>query len=335
MKNRFNRFCHVGSIYSLLLYIAYSTDEQIKNTFYIFDWMIPDEFTQKFKKSYHFHRHAFIPRKFSWIDLFVQKKMFCPIISKESELFANDHLWSSSAVIGKHSYTLLEDSAGICSNYLCGHLWRKYECYRNSKLYKIRKFLFGPVEGFPHANNEFCTDLLLTTDDCPDYVCKKVIHRINWFGLWNTFSEWKREYIMNVYNFSTEDFDLIKMKNIILFTQPLYPDIVSAKEHERIYRAIIEKYPKEKLLVKTHPRDKFPYEKISEKLTIFRKMLPSQIFDMLGIKFKTAVTVYSSAAKNFEYPITIDWYGTECSDELYKKSGHKIPPASACLKSLQ
>ncbi|MDY6264639.1 MAG: hypothetical protein SPM09_09550 [Fibrobacter sp.] len=334
MKKHFNRFCHIGSIYSLLLYIAYSTDEQLRDTFYIFDWMIPNEFAQKFKNSYHFHRHSFIPRMFSWIDLFIQKKLFCPCIDKESELFANDHLWSSSAVIDNHSYTLLEDSAGICSNYWCGNLRHKYESYRKSKSYKIRNFLFGSVEGFPHANNEICTDLLLTTDDFPDYISKKTIHRIKWFGLWNTFSKWKQEYIKNVYDISTEDLDFIKTKKIVLFTQPLYPDLISAKEHERIYQAIIEKYPIEKMLIKVHPRDTFLYEKINEKLTIYRKTLPSQVFDMFGIKFSTAVTVFSSAAKNFEYPITIDWYGTECSDELFKKVGRAIPPNNACIKTL-
>lgn len=336
MKNRFKRFCYVGSIYSLLTYIVYSSEEQLKNTFYIFDWKIPSDFVKKFRNSYHFRRHFFIPWRLSWMDLFLQKHLFCPYICKNAELYANDHLWSASAVIGRHPYTLLEDSAGICSNYRYGNIRSKYENYRKSKsyTYKIRRFFFGPVEGFPHGDNEYCTDLLLTTDDFPDYISKKTIHRIKWFGLWNTFSKWKQEYIKNVYDISTEDLDFIKTKKIVLFTQPLYPDLISAKEHERIYQAIIEKYPIEKMLIKVHPRDTFLYEKINEKLTVFRKMLPSQIFDMFGIKFNTAITVFSSAVKNFEYPITIDWFGSECSDELYKKRGHIIPPDNVCLKGI-
>jgi hypothetical protein len=298
--------------------------------------MISKEFAAKFENAYRFCLHTFLPRKwyFSWLDLSVQKILFCPSIHKSDELFANDHLWSSPKIIGKHDYMLLEDSAGICSNYWFGQIRLNMEENRKSKSYKIRKMLFGPVEVHPHGSNECCTDLLLTTDDSPEYIRGKKIHRINWFNLWDSFSEWKKKFIMDVYDFSSEDICFIKSKKIILFTQPLFPDLIPAEEHERIYCSIIKKYPIEDLLVKPHPRDTFPYEQLDEKLMVFRKRFPSQIFDMAGIKFEKAITVFSSAVKSFEYPVSVDWYGTECSKLLFEKRGHVPPPKDVCLKTI-
>jgi len=335
-KEKNMRFCHVGSIYSLLVYIAYSTDDQLKRTFYLFDRMIPDEFASKFKNYFHFHKHSWLPSKwyFYWLDLMFQKVFFCPRIKKDAELFANDHLWSSSAIIGRHSYTLLEDGARICSMYWFGKDRTYMESNRKTKSYKIRRFLFGPVEVHPHGDNPCCTNLLLTTDDCPDYVRTKKIYRLYWNGLWDSFSEWKKKMIMDVYDFSIDDMEYVKSGKIILFTQPLYPDFISEEEHEKIYRAIIKKYPEKDLIIKPHPRDTFSYEKISSNLKVFKKNFPSQLFEMLGIKFDVAVTAFSSAVMNFEYPLKIDWYGTECSETWYKKFGHIEPPKGACLKTL-
>lgn len=336
MKNHFKRFCHVGSVYSLLVYIAYSTDEQLKNTFYIFDWMISKEFAQKFKNVYHYRKHKLLQNKwyFSYIDLMFQKYFLCKHIPKDAKLFANDHLWSSSAIIGRHKYTLLEDAARICSMYWYGKKRTDMEYNRKTKSYKLRRLLLGPVEVHPHGDNVCCTELLLTTDDHPDYIKNKLIYKLNWNGLWETFSSWKKDFLMKTYDFSLEDIDYIKSGKVILFTQPLYPDFVSKEEHEKIYRSIISNYSAEELLIKPHPRDSFQYETISSNLRVFRKRIPSQFFDMLGIHFNTAATVSSSAVMNFEYPIKIDWFGTECSSDLFKVCGHIEPPKGACLKDL-
>ena len=241
MKRNVKRFCHVGSIFSLLVYIVYSTDDEIKSTFYLFDRMISCDFAKKFENSYRFCRHAFFPRKwyFAWFDLKMQKLLFCPKISRDSVLFANDHLWSSAAIIGRHSYVLLEDGALICTNYWLGAQRKEMELNRKTKSYVLRKFLFGPVESRPNGDNDCCTDMILTTDECPVYIKKQKIHRLNWNGLWNSFSEWKKNFIMKIYDVSFEDLVMIKSKKIVLFTQTLYPDALSEEEHEKVIKQLL------------------------------------------------------------------------------------------------
>jgi hypothetical protein len=60
---------------------------------------------------------------------------------------------------------------------------------------------------------------------------------------------------------------------------------------------------------------------------VFEKPIPMHLFNLLGVRFKKAITVFSSTVVSFDYNIEIDWYGTEISKALVDKFGiQKCPP---------
>ena len=99
----------------------------------------------------------------------------------------------------------------------------------------------------------------------------------------------------------------------------------------KLYGQIVNNYDKNNLIIKTHPRDNIPYEQLFPGIVVFRKKVPSQLIDLVGVHFKKAITVFSSAALSFAYPIQVDWYGTEIHPKVLSIYGHYTPPSEARL----
>jgi hypothetical protein len=88
----------------------------------------------------------------------------------------------------------------------------------------------------------------------------------------------------------------------------------------------VNNYDRGTLLIKKHPRETFDYKILFPDIPVFEKPIPIQLFDLLGVRFKRAITVFSSAVASFDYDIKIDWYGTEISEALLKNFGSKRCP---------
>ncbi|WP_218667906.1 glycosyltransferase family 52, partial [Rodentibacter caecimuris] len=79
-------------------------------------------------------------------------------------------------------------------------------------------------------------------------------------------------------------------------------------------------YDKEKLVVKTHPREKTNYQGYFPDVEVFNENYPSEILDVLGVKFEKAVTLFSTAV--YVYPKeNVDFYGTKIHPKLEKRFG--------------
>lgn len=330
MKEKYNNLCVVGSIYSLLVYLSNSTDEDIENTFYVFTEHIPVEISSRFEHSCVINQNTFFSRKWfiSWLYLRLIIWWKLPQL-KQLTIFANDHLVISPFIIGSKNYILIEDSAYVCSRFYNGNRRKELQSFIEHKSYWIKKILTGETLYRHNGNNKQCIGVIQTTKDDAPYLKGKKILTCPLFNKWHEFSEYKKNFIKNVYNIKQYDIDMILSKTIILFTQPFYLDYITEKEHEEIYKGIISKYPTKSLLIKTHPRDRFDYKKINQDLFIFDKKIPSQLFDLFGIKYKVAITVNSSSVLNLGYKLDLHWYGTECNKSLLKKLGPSMPPAGA------
>ena len=139
--------------------------------------------------------------------------------------------------------------------------------------------------------------------------------------LWKLKTKEEQGGILEVFGFNREILEKIKEKNTILFTQPLSEDgILNEQEKIELYSKIILKYPKEKLIIKTHPREKTNYSKVFNEIYILEQNFPAEIFKLLEISFKKGITLFSTAvlANNCE---EIDFYGTEVHPKLLKKFG--------------
>lgn len=90
---------------------------------------------------------------------------------------------------------------------------------------------------------------------------------------------------------------LRKEVNGILYTQPISEDgYVKEKDKIRIYKELVEYYSKYgKIFVKIHPRDMTQYDFPEE--MILKGNYPSELLNILGVKFKFAVGLCTSAVE--------------------------------------
>lgn len=329
-KKKYSRICVVCTVYSLLEYLLYSSYEEIENTYFILeDWMCPD-FGNKFQNTYRmpaWKSGLFWNPNLVWIRWYYIKWFKLPSF-KNAQLFTLDHLSYHPVLIGRHQYTLLEDGP-YCHSCMMKNdlLYSVFEEMRMENLtslkqkvlFRFRKFVYGPVYFNRWGKNDICSNIILSTDDYLDYFGKKKLIRCSFRGIWNTFSSFKQDFILRVFSMTHEDVEMLQSKKIIVFTQAL-TDYVSKEEHGNIWKRIISKYPLSEVLLKPHPRDYYEYESEIEGISVFRKKIPSQFFEVLNLEFAKAVTAYSSSVFHLNAK-EIDWYGTEVSEKILARLG--------------
>ncbi|WP_373076757.1 glycosyltransferase family 52 [Fusobacterium mortiferum] len=160
----------------------------------------------------------------------------------------------------------------------------------------------------------------------PQIIYKKIdIHKIKILNLNKYWKENKtkseKEEILKIFYINDNLIKKIHKKKIILYTQPLSEDeIISEQEKIELYSKIILQYPKEKLILKRHPREITNYKNIFKDIFIIEENFPSEILELLEIRFEKVVTVFSTAVLNIKSE-GIDFYGTEVHPKLLKRFG--------------
>lgn len=83
----------------------------------------------------------------------------------------------------------------------------------------------------------------------------------------------------------------------VVFTQPLSEDgFISEERKLEIYRIICERFDSEQTVLKVHPRDTSAYADV--KAMVLRESFPSELFDVLGVRFHAAVGICTGAVNN-------------------------------------
>ena len=321
-KNEITRVCIFTSVYSLLIYLLYSNDDELKKTFYFFTSGVTKSIREKFpghffiniinskrkKKSYTIIKSIYL---FFFIYLF--RYLRWPFLRK-ADIFCNDHNLIPPFIIGKKEYAFIEEEPKILSI--------KREA--NSRFVKglsqkILCNLISDVVGKPFANNKQCKSLVLTEDDDVPYIMDKKKYIMNLHRAWDKASERKRKYILNIYNIYTDDINILEAKTHILLVQPLSTDgTISEDEQISIYRQIIEKYDPSSLLIKSHPRDLIDYRKYFPNICIFDKPIPMQLLILISHNnFIKAITLFSSAIKFFPDTVEKEWIGSSVHPALF------------------
>ena len=154
---------------------------------------------------------------------------------------------------------------------------------------------------------------------------KEIAHKveiINLRNLWNNKTLEEQNEILDIFSFDLDIKQKLIGKDIILFTQPLSEDnIVTENEKIAIYSKIIKKYPKERLIIKSHPRELTKYKEIFKDYLVLDNPFPFEILNLLDVSFIKAVTLFSTAALGLGDNIKIDFYGTEVHPKILKKFG--------------
>lgn len=295
-----------GSLWSLLIYLIVNTLDDIKRTHYFFaDKGIPQEVRKQFK---HHVINIRWDDKINW-----RLTQFCYIFIPFfnvirwpfllfSDIWGIDQGFGIQSIIGRRSYTLVEDGA---VNYCTQDM-------TNTGRHKlIRKLLWGDIYLNDIGRNSKCRKIILTQPSNDSKLKDKTVI-VDIPSLWNKSSDEKKSYILSRFNISSEDIKSLSSKKTILLTQPFSLDCgLSEEEQISMYRHIIRPYGEENVVIKPHPREKIDYASYFPKSLIFDKAVPFQLFGLLNIVFETVVTVSSTSAMSIKSDSTnVDFKGT-------------------------
>ena len=306
-----------GSLWSLLIYLVYSDLKDIKRTHYFFVDTGIHSSVRKNIKCYVFNTVKW--DKYHW-RIYQIYSIFSPLLYRLrwpylffSDIYGIDQGRSCQAIIGRSKYTLIEDGA-------LDYTISREKKYRRFDL--IKKILWGPIVDHDFGNNNLCKKILLTQPPTNDFLKEKAFV-VDLLEYWNKSSKEKQNFILSVFNINKEDLLKISGRKVLLLTQPLSEDkIYTEEEKVKIYKDLIDKYGEENIIIKIHPREKTDYTKYFPKATVFDKIVPLQIFSLLGVRFNTVVTICSTAALSLMNENTIlDFKGTTSFTLVEKKYG--------------
>lgn len=316
--------------------------EAIRETFFIFNpYGINESIIKRFHESYtmpnynkwNIFKKIYITI-FGWLHFRLIKLISIPNLDGVS-LYGNDISRYDAVIIGKHPYSLIEDGAGSIEQSYRG-FFQKFDMKKQaSRLYPLLRTLNGPTYFMRFGTNSLCTDIYSTSSVSSSLIENKRFHLINIKDLWKQCSIEKINYIFKIFDVEDKDIKELTSRKNIIFTQPLFPDFVSLSEHEQLYSTLLMNYDCSNVVIKTHPRDNYPYELIHPGIYVFRKNIPSQLLELIGVRFDRAVTFFSSAVKSITYPIEIDWYGTGGNRTIMKNVGYIVPPIGVKELKLQ
>jgi hypothetical protein len=229
----------------------------------------------------------------------------------------------SPYIIGKRRYTYIEDAPNVLTFYFSSKLYKKHCDYWSGHflfLKKMANFFISDVRNRPVANNRQCNELLLTTDDNVPYITgkKKVVISLN--EIWDNMNELKKQYILDVYDISCADIQSFETKSHIVLTQQFSSaGLISEKDQIEIYAKIIRNYDPFSLVIKPHPRDHVNYNKYFPDIFVFDKPVPMQLLSIMGVRFKKAITLFSSSINSFSYEIEKEWLGSSVHPVLFER----------------
>jgi hypothetical protein len=162
----------------------------------------------------------------------------------------------------------------------------------------VKKYLYGVSTNF-FEDEKLEKILVQFPKKYPPHL-KNKIEQFNIEELFGGLSQKEKEMIISVFLTEEEVNVLKKLTNnnsVIVLTQPLSEDKFTSEQQKRkLYKEIISKYQGNyQVIIKKHPRERTTYN--FENVLELEGDFPSEIFTMLGIRFKKAIGICTSATK--------------------------------------
>ena len=311
-----------NSLYCFMFYLFLSTEEQIKDTVYIFKKDIPEEIRRHMP-----HRYFLDLRKLYFRNRFVAA-LLVPAIRKikypelfRSEIFGLDFNWWLLRGL-KMGY--VEDCPNVLDIWEKSSLYARYMSFEKAPSFKrmIARFFFGDYYCHPVGTSRLVTAVYTSSPyDKPYHKGKeKIVMRLE--EAWNSFPESKKELILRIFNIDEECMDRFRSCKVILLTQPYAVDgHMTEEEQMNVYRKIVSHYGEDNVVIKPHPRDKCDYKSFFPHVEVFDKVVPMQLLVLLGAGFERVATINSSSALSFGLDTAIDWWAEEMERDLVKDEG--------------
>lgn len=306
----FKRICLIDSVYSLLLYILISSEIELKSTRFFFSDGISSKIRNNFKHHYISRNNFFGRNKLHKHLFLIYLRILWGlrwIVNKNLTLWGHDHLFFSPALIGRRKIKLIEDGL---SNY-------QYDIYKykDSRIIKsIFSLLLSDSYGLVFGRSSNVDEIFLTglIKEIPMEIKNKV-KIIDPLSLFQTRTQNEKYEILNYFDVSISDMEVLKSRKVILFTQAFE---INTENKIKVYKKILNKYNLKDVIIKMHPREDTDYEKYFPETLVIKKPFPIEIATFLGYTFEKAITINSAAVMGFNYPIEIERYDLDILDNL-------------------
>lgn len=338
MKQKPKFSCVVDTTYSLSLYLLYVSEEDIRRTAFFVGNTIPKTVSDKLPFVVRINTD---PNRYACRKKILLRRRIEALVKWrfriKTFMYAQDHLVYSPQIIGRSHYFLLEDAPNVYTNYKTLPFF--ISVYPKTLKERIKTYVFyGPIGIRRLGTNKQCVDRLVTspTDLDSDLLKGKKYTLVDMRQLWEQSSKTKQEYILSLFGIGKTMLDIAKACHVIIFTQPLVEDCgLTEQEMMDIYKPYIEKYADEGVIIKPHPRDKFDYAKNFPQTAILDCMAPMQLLNAMGMDFKTAVTVCSSAVTAMSDDTRIIWMGAAVNKKILRFYGDLKNPRQTAAPALK
>lgn len=310
--------CMCVVMYPLLQYLLLNDlDVCKKHTAYILDSSISEKIRNKLP-AYTFKAYSNkVLRKLVRAFQALTRDIRHPYL-KTATIYAQDHD-IVSILIGKHDYYLLSDGPSIITRYYAeGNGLRQRAV---AKAHSLQGFIEQTIYGKPFVwrfgENEQCKRVYLAEKNIAPILENKEVIVNSFQELWQQATAEKQQFILDVFDVSSEDCERLQSKPIVFFTQPVVDDrLLNDAEYVEVLQKIFNHYPHSELIIKTHPRDKFNYSKYFPDIAVFDKPVNLQLLSILSLSLKKAVTIFSTAVFDLPENVEIDWIGADVHPKL-------------------
>lgn len=230
----------------------------------------------------------------------VMDSVLISLNTKRHEFFLVNHTWNKALVCYPASlwFRYCKESIFIEEGYAQTAtpdekpfvLWLKYLYGNQKEFWKDSR-----LKGIYVQNRELFSDYLI-----PD---------LKQFTLNVDFSEEEKQELLDLFVSGQDKIEIERLRKEadgILYTQPISEDGYVREEAKiRIYKELVEYYSKYgKIFIKVHPRDTTQYDFAEE--MILTGNYPSELLNILGVKFKFAVGLCTSAVETANAQIKIN-----------------------------
>ena len=316
--------CIVDTTYTLFLYLLYQNQEDIERTMFFVGDAISDDIAAQLpncvkistnKEDYEGKENLW---RIRWNLFWKYHLAICC-----TKIYAQDHLRFSSQLICGLKYTLLEDGPRTFTANKDNDIFRKRPPLDLKTTLWIKIFI-GTIHGYEFGRNRQCVNRIISSaeDISSPLIAGKKYELVDRNLLWGKNSKQEKDYIMRVFNITNETLKIAKNAHTIFFSQPLITDCgLTEDEHLSIILPYYERWKIDGFVIKPHPRDKFDYKKHFPDAIIMNCKAPMQLLNTMGLAFKRAITVSSTAVSDLPPETELIWIGNEINPKLVRALG--------------
>ena len=317
--------CIFGSVYTLLLYLLHCPDDELAKTFYLCYAPSADHITKHLPISDNCYELWWdrVDKQKLWRYRLKSLTTYFPLLFTKK--YAQVDACGATQIINHTNYTLIEDGHGYFTYAYDSPHVQPFDVPKTFWGFK-QKLKFGPLHGKRMGQNKQCIDRLITADHDTEspWIKGRKYTLLDIQELWNKASEYKKKFILDVYDIQSDVVDKLKDYKTIILTQPWAEAfLIPEKEVLDIYAPYVEQYKNTGVVIKPHPREKdIDYAKHFQNVFVWQTRAPLQIFMLMGIEFENVITVNSSAISLFPSTTNIVWLGSEVHSVILDRCGH-------------